>query len=411
MSKVMASNVQQHEDQPERHTYPDNGIDFAAAELFGSKFDMTNPRSSDMYNYSFDSPSGADNGMPSFALPISPSMPATDMFFDGSDRPMHIDPAATWNGSEGNNVPSRVGMMMSRNPPGETKFSTGHEDAVSRRYGQITPPSENDRDSDQVTGMRTDSGVGQCKKTSAKPRSSSHSQQTKRMASADVRPAKRARRDSRASGSEDDEDGLLDHIGGDGKREKYREKNRVAAAKCRAKKKEHVDHLEETHRTQSVLNTALKQTEKALRDELSFWRTQALQHTFCNCRSVQEYNMRKARSLAVESVLGNPISNYSPSMKSTASLSMASPAPKPCEVHIGRSQSVSGVALKVSSPETISAVLEARSMSFATPLSNPSDYKHMSRSHSQRTSESAMHTPTISGSAEQDLKDFVGDVV
>ncbi|GAB7345565.1 hypothetical protein MBLNU457_3873t1 [Dothideomycetes sp. NU457] len=42
--------------------------------------------------------------------------------------------------------------------------------------------------------------------------------------------------------------------GGSGhKRDKYREKNRVAAAKCRAKKKDHVDTLEDSHRTQSVL--------------------------------------------------------------------------------------------------------------------------------------------------------------
>jgi hypothetical protein len=103
-----------------------------------------------------------------------------------------------------------------------------------------------------------------------------------------VRSSQKSRKESRTS-----EDGL----GGD-KKDKYREKNRVAAAKCRAKKKEHTDQLEDTYRTQSAMNSALKQTEKSLRDELSYWRTQALQHTFCNCHPIQEYNMRKAQSMA-----------------------------------------------------------------------------------------------------------------
>lgn len=90
-----------------------------------------------------------------------------------------------------------------------------------------------------------------------------------------------------------------------GKKDKYREKNRVAAAKCRAKKKEHTDGLEETHRTQSMLNALLKQTEQNLRDELSFWRTQALQHAFCDCSAIQEYNMRKARALAADTKFGD----------------------------------------------------------------------------------------------------------
>ena len=90
-----------------------------------------------------------------------------------------------------------------------------------------------------------------------------------------------------------------DSVVGD-KKDKYRQKNRVAAAKCRARKKEQADLLEETHHTQSALNTALKQTEKALRDELSLWRTQALQHTFCGCHSIQHYHLRKAQSMALK---------------------------------------------------------------------------------------------------------------
>jgi len=86
------------------------------------------------------------------------------------------------------------------------------------------------------------------------------------------------------------------------KKDKYRERNRIAAAKCRVKKKEHADLLEHTYRTQSAINTALRQIEKSLRDELCLWRTQALQHTFCDCYSIQNYNLRKAQSVAFETI-------------------------------------------------------------------------------------------------------------
>jgi hypothetical protein len=84
-------------------------------------------------------------------------------------------------------------------------------------------------------------------------------------------------------------------------KDRCRERNRVAAAKCRARAKKHGNYLEETHRIQTALNTKLKQTEEYLRNELSFWRTQALQHAFCGCRSIQEYNLQKARNLSAGS--------------------------------------------------------------------------------------------------------------
>lgn len=81
------------------------------------------------------------------------------------------------------------------------------------------------------------------------------------------------------------------------KKNNYREKNRIAAARCRSRKKEHADKLEDTYRTQGTMNTALKKTEKSLRHELSYWRTQTLQHTFCTCHRTQEHKLKKAQSM------------------------------------------------------------------------------------------------------------------
>lgn len=152
-----------------------------------------------------------------------------------------------------------------------------------RDLGQITPPEDNwkvdwDFDND-ADGFAPDSLPDQPASTMTNKKSS--------------KPAVERRESEQSSASS----AKPTHRRAD-KRDKYREKNRVAAAKCRAKKKEHVDGLEETHRTQGMLNALLKQTEQNLRDELSFWRTQALQHGFCDCKAVQEYNMRKARDLA-----------------------------------------------------------------------------------------------------------------
>jgi hypothetical protein len=113
------------------------------------------------------------------------------------------------------------------------------------------------------------------------------------------RPSSRHSRHSRFS-DDDDDDGLGVIKKRDNK-DKYRERNRMAAAKCRPKTKKHGDYLEETYSTQTALNTKLKQTKKHLRDELSSWRTQALQHAFCGCRSLQEYNLQKARNLSAGS--------------------------------------------------------------------------------------------------------------
>ncbi|KAK4994387.1 hypothetical protein LTR66_005577 [Elasticomyces elasticus] len=82
------------------------------------------------------------------------------------------------------------------------------------------------------------------------------------------------------------------------KKEMYREKNRVAAAKCRAKKKTAVNRLEQTGRYHSSMNSRLKIELKVLRDELSSLRTMALQHTDCSCQALQSYNMRQAHNLA-----------------------------------------------------------------------------------------------------------------
>ncbi|KAH0402478.1 hypothetical protein KCU89_g3106, partial [Aureobasidium melanogenum] len=232
--------------------------------------------------FHFDQASPQDNDMNSMASsydfhPISPTALEPNPMFTDHDMSSQMsgNPSNMWSS-----------LPQTALDGGLEKLLNNYS-STTERYGQVTPPDDaNMHEMTKSFGKRVDSGASGMEVnddgSSMSPRSSMSSKRPS------VRSSQKSRKESRTS-----EDGL----GGD-KKDKYREKNRVAAAKCRAKKKEHTDQLEDTYRTQSAMNSALKQTEKSLRDELSYWRTQALQHTFCNCHPIQEYNMRKAQSMA-----------------------------------------------------------------------------------------------------------------
>ncbi|TKX26109.1 bZIP transcription factor-like protein [Elsinoe australis] len=189
-------------------------------------------------------------------------------------QPQAINPLNTALNSPLTGFSSSAGFdPASFSQPG-VNHTTMITDSVHSKYGQITPPEDHWKQS-------WDTSLGQT-----------------------VNPDQFMASRPRSQSGDSSNSGVRGSSNRVDKKDKYREKNRVAAAKCRAKKKEHTDGLEENHRTQSMLNSLLKQTEQNLRDELSFWRTQALQHAFCDCSAIQEYNMKKARALASDNKFG-----------------------------------------------------------------------------------------------------------
>ena len=80
-----------------------------------------------------------------------------------------------------------------------------------------------------------------------------------------------------------------------------RERNRVAAAKHRVKKREAICSLEESVRAAGAENRILAQQVRLLREQLTHWRTLALQHLpgegGCRCAAVHMYNAAKAHQL------------------------------------------------------------------------------------------------------------------
>ncbi|KAJ4251954.1 hypothetical protein NW762_011254 [Fusarium torreyae] len=87
------------------------------------------------------------------------------------------------------------------------------------------------------------------------------------------------------NGDEDDEAGLDENT----KRDKFLKRNRIAASKCRQKKKEWVNNLEETRYGLEHENSALHKQYNGLVDELSSIKTQLMQHASCNDANINQW--------------------------------------------------------------------------------------------------------------------------
>lgn len=82
----------------------------------------------------------------------------------------------------------------------------------------------------------------------------------------------------------------------DSKRKKFLERNRLAASKCRQKKKEWASHLEEQARYQAQENKILRASVAQLRDECLYLKNFLLStHSGCQCVGVKNYLMKEAQ--------------------------------------------------------------------------------------------------------------------
>jgi hypothetical protein len=113
---------------------------------------------------------------------------------------------------------------------------------------------------------------------------------------ANVRPAntKRLREEGMGNNSAES-DGVESRFGDEKK--KYREKNRLTAARCRLKKKGNNEDIVMKHHKLSIMNSILKKQVQDLHSELTDLRTHALNHQDCKC-PVTQYNINHARTFA-----------------------------------------------------------------------------------------------------------------
>ncbi|EME47481.1 hypothetical protein DOTSEDRAFT_69427 [Dothistroma septosporum NZE10] len=191
--------------------------------------------------------------------------------------------------------------------------------SVAHQFGQITPPDDNTLKPFALPpkALRvTPSSSAAATAKSERARNAANQRHAK---------AKKARKDSARSveSPEDEEDDEVED-----KRERYREKNRLAAAKCRQKKKINTEDLEESARMATAENNKLRAEERELRDLFSNLRNQALAHDpsqGCNCKAIHNYNMLKAAETARGAMSGVHMATFpSPSVRSTDSASPVS---------------------------------------------------------------------------------------
>lgn len=78
------------------------------------------------------------------------------------------------------------------------------------------------------------------------------------------------------------------------KRQKFLERNRIAASKCRRKKKQWTQNLEENARRAQQNSRNLNKMVSNLRDELLTLKGELLKHNGCECERIKQYLMNEA---------------------------------------------------------------------------------------------------------------------
>ena len=91
----------------------------------------------------------------------------------------------------------------------------------------------------------------------------------------------------------------------DVKRSKFLERNRVAASKCRQKKKEWTQNLENRARELQKNNTQLRMVADSCREEVLFLKGELLKHSHCECESIQTYIKSGTNNVADHKYEGN----------------------------------------------------------------------------------------------------------
>ncbi|KAF8449738.1 hypothetical protein BDZ91DRAFT_629126, partial [Kalaharituber pfeilii] len=81
------------------------------------------------------------------------------------------------------------------------------------------------------------------------------------------------------------------------KRKRFLERNRVAASKCRQKKKEWMQNLEENARRAQSTSKFLQHTVGVLKDELLILKQELLKHHGCDCAKIRTYLMQEAEKV------------------------------------------------------------------------------------------------------------------
>ncbi len=173
-------------------------------------------------------------------------------------------------------------------------FTNIHPANTRDHYGQVTPPDDED-DNESLLDFQLreqleqhemqppqDKGKGKRKRTSTKSGSTSQSS------------PKRTRKYASRGSNNTNEPTKPEDV----KRSKFLERNRIAASKCRQKKKEWTQNLEDRARELQKNNNQLRMVVDSCRQEVLFLKGELLKHSQCECESIQAFIKSGANNFA-----------------------------------------------------------------------------------------------------------------
>ena len=178
---------------------------------------------------------------------------------------------------------------------------------IQPQHGQITPPSDADQTVTDPALTLDSAGSWDQHKTQQNPTPDSittskgkRSRQNNK--EEDAAPAKKRQRKPTAKAKSVD-DPESTHKGEENqKRSKFLERNRIAASKCRVKKKEWTGNLEARARDLQNEKNQLALIVGSLRDEVVWLKGELLKHTNCGCIKIRQYLNQEVANLAGQPV-------------------------------------------------------------------------------------------------------------
>ncbi|CUS09734.1 unnamed protein product [Tuber aestivum] len=108
------------------------------------------------------------------------------------------------------------------------------------------------------------------------------------------------------------------------KRQKFLERNRIAASKCRRKKKQWTQNLEDTAREVQAASKNLNKQVSVLRDELLHLKGELLKHNGCSCERIKQYLMNEATRVVEGSSASASASNAAAAAAAAATANLSS---------------------------------------------------------------------------------------
>ncbi|KAL6721824.1 hypothetical protein ACLMJK_000929 [Lecanora helva] len=174
-----------------------------------------------------------------------------------------------------------------RPPNPASVFTNVGQGNTRAQYGQVTPPDDEVSMLDfQLKPQQQRAGHRQLQAKdddlSAKKRKRNNSSSANEQVS---QSTKRSRKYAKGGPNVSDPSNKPEDV----KRSKFLERNRVAASKCRQKKKEWTQNLENRARELQKNNNLLRLNVESLRQEILFLKSEMLKHSNCDCEGIQSF--------------------------------------------------------------------------------------------------------------------------